>query len=176
MKYWLVLIVLLATFWLAGCGSEAEPAFPAETSAVQPVLAVQPEPPISFVLEGPLALHAFNKDRTVSPDSDENFEFAIANNTEAEMAVVVVLEHRDGVRWPTSLCVELQCLLGDGSDASVSDPIVLPPYFQQPFQVHAFVNAEAAAGQSETLSLRVEPQTPGLAPQVLTLSASVRPK
>jgi hypothetical protein len=40
----------------------------------------------------------------------------------------------------------------------VTDPVVLPPYLEQAFKAHVFVDAAARFGQQTALTLRVEPQ------------------
>jgi hypothetical protein len=122
-------------------------------------------------VEGPITVRAFDKDRTVQPDSDETFDFLVVNTTDKALPVRFVLEHSEGQRWRTSLCVEKQCLLGNGTEPSVTDPVTLPSYFEQPFQAHVFVDKAALPGHHSTLTLRVEPQAPGIAAQSLTLSA-----
>jgi hypothetical protein len=105
-----------------------------------------------------LLLEAIDADRTVQPGADEVFDFKMVNTMGQPLSVVVVLEHADGQRWRTSLCVEKQCLLGDGSESSVTDPVILPPYLEQAFEAHLFVDAAARSGQQTGLTLRVEPQ------------------
>lgn len=85
----------------------------------------------------------------------------------------MVLNHREGQRWRTSLCVELQCILGDGSSESRTETVILPPFLEKPFQVHLFVDDEAKPGQSAILELRVEPLAANAPSQSLTLSAVV---
>ena len=126
-----------------------------------------------YELDGPLTVRAYNKDRVVEADSDETFDFLVVNNTSQSLTVVFVLEHSDGQRWRTSLCVDKLCLLGDGSEPTVTDPITLPPYLEQPFQAHLFVDKAAQPGHQSSLTLRVEPQIPGIAPQSLTLSGQL---
>jgi len=128
---------------------------------------------IPYQLDGPLIVRAYDKDREVQADSDETFDFLVVNNTSQSLPVVFVLEHREGQRWRTSLCVDKQCLLGDGSEPSVTDPVTLPPFLEQPFQAHLFVDKAALPGHQSSLTLRVEPQVPGIAPQSLTLSGQL---
>jgi hypothetical protein len=71
------------------------------------------------------------------------------------------------------LCVQKQCILGNGLEPSVTEAVVLPPYFEQAFQAHVFVDKDASRGHREALTVRVEPQTAGVAPRSLTLSAEV---
>ena len=47
--------------------------------------------------------------------------------------------------------------------------------FCEAFEAHVFVDAGAEAGESSTLTLRVEPQVAGIAAQEMTLSAVVAP-
>lgn len=126
-----------------------------------------------YELDGPLTVRAYDKDRVVEADSDETFDFLVVNNTSQSLPVVFVLEHSDGQRWRTSLCVDKQCLLGDGSEPSVTAPITLPPFLEQPFQAHLFVDKAALPGHQSSLTLRVEPQVPGIAAQTLTLSGQL---
>lgn len=126
-----------------------------------------------YMLEGQLTLRAFEKDRAAAPDTDQAYEFLMANHTSGEMPVVVVLEHQEGSRWRTSLCVENQCLLGDGTEASITDPVRLAPYLELPFQAHIFVDDKAQVGENTTLVVRVEPQVDGIEPRNLTISAEV---
>jgi hypothetical protein len=120
-----------------------------------------------------LLVEAINTDRTVQPGADEVFDFKVVNATDQPMPVVIALEHADGQRWRTSLCVDKQCLLGDGSEPSITDPVILPPYLEQPFQAHVFVDATARPGQSTALTLRVEPLTEAAKPQSVILAAQV---
>lgn len=126
-----------------------------------------------FELDGPLMVRAINKDRIVQADSDEVFDFLVVNTTDQALPVRFVLEHSDGQRWRTSLCVKEQCLLGDGTEPSVTDPITLPPYLEQPFQAHLFVDKAAQPGHQSTLTLRVEPLVEAALPGSVTLSARV---
>ncbi|MEA3337781.1 MAG: hypothetical protein U9R25_17960 [Chloroflexota bacterium] len=161
-------VFLVLALFVAACGT---PGISQESG--RPIIAPQPDSVPPYVLDGPLTVQAFDKDREVLPDTDENFEFLVVNHTESDLPVVMVLEHEQGVRWPTSLCVDKQCLLGDGSEASTTDPVVIPPYLELPFQAHIFVGSEAKSGQRETLSLRIEPQRDGVEARSLTLSAVV---
>jgi hypothetical protein len=70
-----------------------------------------------------LLVEAINADRTVQPGADEVFDFKMVNTTGQAMPVVVVLEHADGQRWRTSLCVENQCLLGRELQCHIWEPI-----------------------------------------------------
>jgi hypothetical protein len=172
-SFWLVSVVLLMMVLLAACGS---PALPAEDAAgqVQTDAVAAPLAGVaSYVADGALLVEAVDADRAVQAGADEIFDFKMVNTTGQPLPVVVVLEHADGQRWRTSLCVENQCLLGDGSQPSVTDPVTLPPYLEQPFQAHVFVDAAAKAGQRTTLILRVEPLTETRTPQSVTLNAQV---
>ena len=82
-----------------------------------------------YELDGPLTVRAYDKDRVVEADSDETFDFLVVNNTSQSLPVVFVLEHSDGQRWRTSLCVDKQCLLGDGSEPSVTRTVCLAALF-----------------------------------------------
>jgi hypothetical protein len=116
---------------------------------------------------------AIDADRLVQPGAEEEFDFKVVNATGLPMPVVIALEHADGQRWHTSLCVEKQCLLGDGSEPSVTDPVVLPPYLEQAFKAQLFVDAAARPGQQTALTLRVEPLVEAAMPRSVTLSAQV---
>jgi len=155
------LLVVITAAMLVGCsGGVSEQALDRATGA-------------PYELDGPLTVRAYNKDRVVQADSDETFDFLVVNNSSQSLPVVFVLEHSDGQRWRTSLCVDKQCLLGDGSEPSVTQPFVLPPYLEQPFQTHLFVDPAAQPGHESTLTLRVEPQVQGVGAKSLTLSAKV---
>ena len=154
------LLLVMITSLLVGCSGVSKPAQVRATGA-------------PYELDGPLTVRAYNKDRVVQADSDETFDFLVVNNTSQSLPVVFVLEHSDGQRWRTSLCVDKQCLLGDGSEPSVTQPFVLPPYLEQPFQTHLFVDQAAQPGHQSTLTLRVEPQVQGVGAKSLTLSAVV---
>jgi hypothetical protein len=120
-----------------------------------------------------LLIEAINANRVVQPGVDEVFDFKMANVTGQPLSVVVVLEHAGGQRWRTSLCVDKQCLLGDGSEPSVTDPVVLPPYLEQAFKAHVFVDAAARSGQKTALTLSVEPLVEAAMPTSVTLTAQV---
>lgn len=168
-RYWRIGLLIVIVAALVGCGGEGAP-----KPAAGPVKARSTATPGKLVeVAGPITVRAFDKDRTVQPDSDETFDFLVVNTTDTALPVRFVLEHSDGQRWRTSLCVEKQCLLGDGTDPSVTDPVTLPPYLEQPFQAHLFVDKAAQPGHQSTLTLRVEPQAPGIAAQSLTLSAQL---
>ena len=161
-RMWRVgLLVMITAAMLVGCSGGAS-----KQAKGQPTGA-------PYELDGPLTVRAYDKDRVVEADSDETFDFLVVNNTAQSLPVVFVLEHSDGQRWRTSLCVDKQCLLGDGSEPSVTEPFVLPPYLEQPFQAHLFVDKAALPGHQSSLTLRVEPQLPGIAPQSLTLSGQL---
>ncbi len=159
---WLIGLLLMTTVVvLAGCsGGVSEQAESKATGA-------------PYELDGPLTVRAYDKDRVVEADSDETFDFLVVNNTSQSLPVVFVLEHSDGQRWRTSLCVDNQCVLGDGSEPSVTEPVTLPPFLEQPFQAHLFVDNAALPGHQSSLTLRVEPQAPGIAAQSLTFNAQV---
>jgi len=155
-----VLLLVMITSLLVGCSGVSKPAQVRATGA-------------PYELDGPLTVRAYNKDRVVQADSDETFDFLVVNNTSQSLPVVFVLEHSDGQRWRTSLCVDKQCLLGDGGEPSVTDPLILPPYLEQAFKVHVFVDATARSGQQTALTLRVEPLVEAAMPRSVTLSAQV---
>jgi hypothetical protein len=167
--YWRIGLLALSLVVLGGCGG-----FGAPKPAAGPVEARSAAAQGKLVeVEGPITVRAFDKDRTVQPDSDETFDFLVVNTTDKDLAVRFALEHSDGQRWRTSLCVEKQCLLGDGTEPSVTDPVTLPPYFEQPFQAHLFVDKAAQPGHQSTLTLRVVPLVEAAAPRSVTLSALV---
>lgn len=172
----IALTLLAATILFASCGGEAEPVAQAESvpePAVVETSVVPFEPAGMSVESDSLILRAHNKDRETLPDSDEVFEFLVANATQTDQPVTIVLTHQDGERWRTSLCVELQCILGDGSEESRTETVTLPPFLEKPFQVHLFVDDEAEAGQTTVLELLVDPMAANVGPQQLTLSAVV---
>jgi hypothetical protein len=168
-----VSVILLILFFLAACSSPSQPAedvmAPAQGAAVVAPL----EGVASYATDGALLLDAPRADRAVQPGNDEVFDFKMVNTTGQPLTVVVALEHKGGERWRTSLCVEKQCLLGDGSEPSITDPVILPPYLEQPFQAHVFVDAAARPGQSTALTLRVEPLTEAAKSQSVILAAQV---
>ena len=160
-RMWRVVLLLVMTASvLLGCNSVPKQAPDRATGA-------------PYELDGPLTVRAYDNDRVVEADSDETFDFLVVNNTSQSLPVVFVLEHSDGQRWRTSLCVDKQCLLGDGSEPSVTDPLILPPYLEQAFKVHVFVDATARSGQQTALTLRVEPLVEAAMPRSVTLSAQV---
>lgn len=165
-----VSLFLLIALLVSACGGVGSANAPAAVSATA-AAAVAPDAASS--LYSPLTIHAAEQSRQVTPDSDETFEVLVANESQQDVPVVFVLEHADGQLWRTSLCVAEQCILGDGSDTSVTDPVVLSSLLEQPFQAHVFVDADARAGQSTTLELRVEPQVAGMAPQQIRITAEV---
>ena len=156
-----VLLSVITTAVLTGCSGRVSEQTPDRATGAP------------YELDGPLTVRAYDKDRVVEADSDETFDFLVVNNTSESLPVVFVLEHSDGQRWRTSLCVDKQCLLGDGSEPSVTDPLILPPYLEQAFKVHVFVDATARSGQQTALTLRVEPLVEAAMPRSVTLSAQV---
>ncbi|MEZ4767564.1 MAG: hypothetical protein R2844_03960 [Caldilineales bacterium] len=158
---------------VSACGGVDSDDAPAATAPQAAVVDTLDDAGAVSSLYSPLTIHAARETRQVTPDSDEVFELAVANESQQDVPVVFVLEHADGQRWRTSLCVAEQCILGDGSDTSVTDPVVLSSLLEQPFQAHVFVDADAKTGQSTTLTLRVEPQVAGIAPQQVLISAEV---
>lgn len=165
----LLSVIGLALAWLAACSSPVQPA--ARVVAPPPEGAVPSD--AATAADSPLLLEALNADRTVQPGAEEVFDLKMVNATGQPMAVVVVLEHAAGQRWRTSLCVDKQCLLGDGDEPSVTDPVTLPPYLEQAFNAHVFVDAAARQGQQTALSVRVEPLTGTAKPQSVLLTAQV---
>lgn len=165
-----VVLFLLIALLVSACGGGGSANAPAAPPSPTDGAA---ELDAASSLYSPLTIHAAEKSRQVTPDSDETFELLVANESQQDVAVVFVLEHADGQRWRTSLCVAEQCILGDGTDTSVTDPVLLPSLLEQPFQAHVFVDADARAGQSTTLELRVEPQVAGMAPQQVFITAEV---
>ena len=120
-----------------------------------------------------LLIEAIDADRAVQPGAEEVIDFKVVNATGQPMPVVIALEHAGGQRWRTSLCVDKQCLLGDGSEPSVTDPVILPPYLEQAFKAHVFVDAAAQPGQQTALTLRVEPLVEAALAKSVTLAAQV---
>jgi hypothetical protein len=120
-----------------------------------------------------LLVEAIDAVRAVQPGAEAVFDFKVVNASDQLMPVVIALEHAGGQRWRTSLCVEKQCLLGDGSEPSVTDPVFLPPYLELGFKAHVFVDAAARSGQQTALTLRVEPLVETAVPRNVTLSAQV---
>lgn len=154
---------------LAGCASPARPAERAVNSGHDGAAASGE----MAAADSLLLVEALNADRTVQPGADEVFDFKMVNTTGEPLSVVVVLEHAGGQRWRTSLCVENQCLLGDGSEPSITDPVILPPYLEQAFKAHVFVDADARSGQQTALTLRVEPLAAAALASSVTLAAQV---
>ncbi len=169
----LVLLVWATLLFLAACGSATLPVGDGAPPTPPAGATVPVEGVASYLADGALLLEALNSQRAVQPGADEVFDFKMANTTADPLAVVVILEHTNGERWRTSLCVERQCLLGDGSEPSVTDPVILPPYLEQPFQAHLFVDQAARPGEQAVLSLRVEPAVESIAPQTVLLQAQV---
>lgn len=164
----LVLVIIVAV-WAVACAAPPvpSPAVPADSPAGFQT------PAQTVPVDGQLTLEVRNKDRQVKAASDTSFDLKMANLTGSALPVTVVLEHAEGERWRTSLCVQKQCILGDGTEPSVAEVVVLAPYFEQPFQAHLFVDKDASRGQRGALSVRVEPQTAGVAPRSVILSAEV---
>jgi hypothetical protein len=164
-------LVLLITvvLWAAACAAPPSPSIvvPGDTPAGFQT------PAQSVPVDGQLMLDAYVKDRQVKRASDTSFELKMTNLTSRALPVTVVLEHAEGERWRTSLCVQKQCILGNGTEPSVTEVVVLPPYFEQPFQAHLFVDESAGRGQRGALNVRVEPQTAGVVPRSVILSAEV---
>jgi hypothetical protein len=167
-RYWRIGLVALSLMVLGGCGGVGTAGPAAGLGEAQPAVAGE-----LVEIEGPLTVRVVNKDRIVQADSDEVFDFLVVNTTDQALPVQFVLEHTSGRRWRTSLCVDKQCLLGDGTEPSVTDPVTLPPYFEQPFQAHLFVDKAAQPGHQSTLTLRVEPLVEAALARSVTLSAQV---
>jgi hypothetical protein len=154
---------------LAGCASPARPVEHAVNSGQQGAAASGE----MAAADSLLLVEAIDADRAVQPGAEEVFDFKVVNASDQPMQVVIALEHVAGQRWRTSLCVDKQCLLGDGSEPSVTDPVILPPYLEQAFKAHVFVDAAARPGQQTALILRVEPLVEAAMPRSVTLSAQV---
>lgn len=168
---WLLSLVGIIAV-LAACGAN-EPAAQNASPFGSVAAAAPASSALSSIVAAPLIVEAVNKDRQVQAGSDETFDFKVVNATDTSLPVVVVLEHADGQRWKTSLCIDKQCLLGNGTEPTISDVFVLPPFLEQPFLAHVFVDETAQPGHRETLTLRVEPRAQGSTPQSVTLSAQV---
>jgi hypothetical protein len=164
---------MLVIALLAACASPAQPVELASVSGEADAAAAPLAGVASYIADGALLVEAVRPDRVVQPGADEVFDFKMVNTTGQPLSVVVALEHVDGQRWRTSLCVENQCLLGDGSEPSVTDPVILPPYLEQAFKAHLFVDAAARSGQQTALTLRVEPLLETAMRRSVTLSAQV---
>ena len=134
------IVVLGWCFVLAACAPAAQPV--EQTAAASAGRA--------------LALDVVNPERKVQAGSDQTFDFNLVNTKDKPLQVVISLAHSGGKRWRTSLCVGQQCLLGDGSKPTVADPLTLPPYLEQPFQAHVFVDDAARAGDKILLTLQVD--------------------
>ena len=172
MKFW-PLVVLLSIVLLVSACSGVNSAGAPTMVAPETVIAEFGSADAVSSLYSPLTIHAVDEARLVQPDSEETFELAVANESQQDIPVVFVLEHTGGQRWRTSLCVAEQCILGDGDGVSVTEPVVLSSLVEQPFQAHVFVDADARAGESTTLELRVEPQAAGMAPQRILINAEI---
>lgn len=172
MKYGRLTVLLFVALLAPACVGVDSAGAPTVVSPAAVVAEIDSESAASS-LYSPLTIHTAAKTLQVTPDSDEVFELLVANESQQDVPVVFVLEHADGQRWRTSLCVGDQCILGDGGDTSITDPVVLSSLLEQPFQAHVFVDADAQAGQSTTLELRVEPQIAGMAPQRILINAEV---
>ncbi len=158
-------VILVLLVLLAACGS-----------LPQPVVEHRPAPAASQAAQvagEALLVEAIDADRAVQAGTETVFDFMVVNATGQPMPVVFALEHADGQRWRTALCVDKQCLLGDGSGRSLTDPVILPPYLEQGFKAHVFVDAAALPGQQTGLTLRVEPQISDAMPRSVTLRAQV---
>lgn len=127
----------------------------------------------SQVSSDTVLIEAVNADQAVQPGAEAVFDFTVVNGSDQAVPVVIALEHADGQRWRTSLCVDKQCLLGDGSEPSVTDPVILPPYLEQAFKAHVFVDAAARSGQQTVLTLRVEPLDETAVSRSVTVTAQV---
>lgn len=158
-------VLILVLVLLAACGSQP--------SAIEENAVAPGDDVASLNSDNALSVEILDAKRAVQPGSEEVFDFKVVNTSDQAMPVVVVLEHADGQRWRTALCVELQCLLGDGREPSVTDPVVLPSYLEQAFEAHVFVDETARPGQETMLTLRVEPLIDAAIPRSATLSAQV---
>ncbi len=168
-------VIVALSLLMSACNSASSDSTPATESATTGADSVAPfdSAGANSSVYSPLAIRTAATVQQVTPDSDNMFELLVANESPQDVPVVFVLKQADGQRWRTSLCVGEQCILGDGSDTSVTDPVVLPSMFEQPFQAHVFVDADATVGQSTTLELRVEPQVAGVASQQILINAEV---
>lgn len=158
-------VILVLLVLLAACGS-----------LPQPVVEHRPAPAAGQAAQASgdaLLVEAIDADRAVQAGTEAVFDFMVVNATGQPMPVVFALEHADGQRWRTSLCVDKQCLLGDGNEPSLTDPVILPPYLEQGFKAHLFVDAAARPGQQTALTLRVEPQSSEAMAHSVTLRAQV---
>lgn len=158
-RLWMVAALVMALALVAACGGSAGRG------------ATAPEAP-EAAAPG-LELEAVNVEQAVTAGAEAVFDLKMVNITGRSLSVVVVLEHADGQRWRTSLCVDKQCLLGDGTEPSVSEPVALPPYVEQAFKVQLFVDPAARVGQRTALTARVEPQGNAASPRSVTLRAQV---
>lgn len=155
-RLWMVAALVMALALVAACGGSAG----GDAAASE-----APTPG--------LELEAANAEQAVPAGAEAVFDLKMVNITGQPLSVVVVLEHADGQRWRTSLCVDKQCLLGDGTEPSVSEPVALSPYVEQVFKVQLFVDPAARAGQRTALTARVEPQGNAASPRSVTLRAQV---
>lgn len=170
----MVSVPVLILLVLSACASPAQPVEDVVAPAQVPAGTAPTESVASYATDGALLLEATDADRIVLPGTEEVFNFKVVNATSQAMPVVVVLEHADGQRWRTSLCVEKQCLLGDSSQPTVSDPVILPPFLEQPYQAHIFVDEAAQTGEQTAITLRVEPQITNVAPESTAVRVRVR--
>jgi predicted component of type VI protein secretion system len=166
----LVSVIVLVSALLAGCGSSARSVERANAPDQEGAAGVAVVPAADSLL----SVEALNADRMVQPGAEEVFDIKVVNATEQPMPVVIALERAEGQRWRTSLCVEKQCLLGDGSEPSVTDPVILPPYLEQVFKARLFVDGAARSGQETLLTLRINPLIEAAMPRSVILSAHVR--
>ncbi len=100
-------VILVLLVLLAACGS-----------LPQPVVEHRPAPAAGQAAQASgdaLLVEAIDADRAVQAGTEAVFDFMVVNATGQPMPVVFALEHADGQRWRTSLCVDKQCLLGDGN-------------------------------------------------------------
>ena len=152
---------------LAGCISPARPAEPAVDFGQQGSAAS------GEVAADSLLLEVAKSQRMVEAGSEQVFDFKLVNTGDAPLRAVISLAHVAGERWRTSLCVGPQCLLGDGSETTAADPLTLPPYLEQPFQVHVFVDPAARSGDAAEFALRVQPEAGAAQAESITLRAQV---
>ncbi|MDW8319508.1 MAG: hypothetical protein RMN53_16890 [Anaerolineae bacterium] len=174
MRSWRTATLVAALMLAAACSGPAPTVRPDVGQAVQPAVATADSAGGSADAgRAGVVLEAANPAQAVAPGAEAVFDLKMVNASEQPLSVVVVLEHASGQRWRTSLCVEKQCLLGDGTEPSVSEPVALPPYVERAFKVQLFVDPAARAGQRTALAVRVEPQGDGLSPRGVTLRAQV---
>ena len=90
-------------------------------------------------------------------------ELLFANESSRILPVVFKLKQADGQALAHPLCVGEQCILGDGSDTAVSDPVVLPSMFETAVPYLLMLMPSWPVNHSRLRA--VEPQVAGVAPQ-----------